>query len=108
MDFGPANFPAVINSTSPTECRCFVIGPPGKMAIEFLYADVPNSDCDSKTDNFNCLVVVQSHKTDEIHSSSQIQKISVHRSSAMVVLFVNQPLGFRGFHARFIEDDDFA
>ena len=100
MDFGPASFPAVINS--PVKCRWFVVGPPGRMAIEFLYADVPsNSGCDSTTGN--CLAVIQSDGMDVIHSSSHIQKIPVHRSSAMVVLFVHQPLGFRGFHARFIE-----
>ena len=105
MDFGPANFPAVINS--PVKCRWFVVGPIGRMAIEFLYVDVPSdSDCDSTTGN--CLAVIQSHGRDDIHSSSQIQKISVHKASAMVVLFVHQPLGFRGFHARYIEDDDFA
>ena len=109
MDFGPANFPAVMNSTSPVKCRWYVIGLSGRMAIEFLYVDVPsNSDCGSATDTLNCLAVIQSDRTDEIQSSSQIQKISVHGSSAIVVLFVHQPLGFRGFHARFIEDDDFA
>ena len=100
MEFGPPNFPAVIDN--PMKCRWFVVGPPGMMAIEFLFADVPNdSDCDSTTGN--CLAVIQSDGTDAIHNSSYIQKIPVRRSTAMVVLFVHEPLGFRGFHARFIE-----
>ena len=101
MDFGPANFPAVIDS--PMKCRWIVLGPPGKMAIEFLFTDLVNSDCESPTGN--CIAVMQSHGRDVINSSSQIQKVSVRRSSAMVVMFIYEvPPGFRGFHARFIED----
>ena len=44
MDFGPANFPAVIDS--PMKCTWFVLGPAGKTAIEFLYASLANIDCE--------------------------------------------------------------
>ena len=101
MDFGPANFPAVIDR--PIKCRWIVIGPAGKAAIEFLYVDLANSDCKSPTGN--CIAVLQSHGRDDIHSSSQVQKVSVRRASALVVMYIYEvPSGFRGFHARFIED----
>ena len=99
MDFGPANFPAVIDS--PMKCTWFVLGPPGKMAIEFLYTGLANSDCESQTGN--CIVVIQFHRRDDIHSNSQIQRIFVDRSSAIVYMSVyDVPPGFRGFHARVI------
>ena len=102
MDFGPANFPAVIDS--PMKCTWFVIGPQGKMAIEFLYADLASSDCESPTGN--CIAVLQHSRLDAIRSSSQIQRISVVRSSAIVYMFIyDVPLGFRGFHARVIIED---
>ena len=101
MDFGPANFPAVIDR--PMKCRWVLLGPPGKMVIEFLFTDLVNSDCESPTGN--CIAVMQNHKREVINSSSHIQKVSVSRSSAMVVMLINEvPSGFRGFHARFIED----
>ena len=101
MHFGPPNFPAVIDR--PMKCRWFVLGPAGKMAIEFLFADIANNDCESATSN--CLAVVQNHGREEINRSSQIQKVSVKRSSAMVVMYINEvSSGFRGFHARFVEE----
>ena len=103
MDFGPANFPAVIDS--PMKCTWFVIGPAGKMAIEFLYADLANNNCESPTGN--CIAVQQTSWRDDIHSSSQIQRISVDRSSAIVYMFIyDVPPGFRGLHARFIMTEE--
>ena len=103
MDFGPTNFPAVIDS--PMKCTWFVLGPSGKMAIEFLYADLANSNCESHTGN--CIAVLQPRGRDDIHSSSQIQRISVDRSSAIVYLFIyDVPPGFRGIHARVIMTEE--
>ena len=71
------------------------------MAIEFLFVDLANSDCNSPTGN--CIAVQQTYWRDDIHSSSQIQRISVDRSSAIVYMFIpDVPPGFRGFHARVI------
>ena len=105
MEFGPAKFPAVIDS--PMQCRWFVVGPTDgtKTAIEFLYADVPsNKSCDTAARTGNCLTVVQASRSDTVLSnSSQIQEIPLVKWSAIVALYVYEPLSFRGFHARFIE-----
>lgn len=103
MEFGPANFPAVIDS--PIMCYWSVVGPHGSTAIEFLFADVPiNSTCNINTRTGNCLAVVQPGQSDTVLSTPRIQRFPVLRTSALVVLVVHKPLGFRGFHARFIED----
>lgn len=103
MDFGPANFPAVIDS--PMKCTWFVVGPAGRMFIEFLYVDLAISDCVSPKDN--CIAVQQTYGRDDIHSSSQIQRISIDRSTAIVYMLIyDVPLGFRGFHARVIVTED--
>ena len=102
MDFGPPNFPAVIDS--PMKCTWFILGPAGKMVIEFLFVDLANSTC---TPTGNCIAVQQTYGRDDIHSSSQIQRISVDRSSAIVYMFIpDVPPGFRGFHARVIMSKD--
>ena len=75
------------------------------MVIEFLFVDLANSNCNSPTGN--CISVQQTYGKDDIHSSSQIQRISVDRSSAIVYMFIyDVPPGFRGFHARFVMSDD--
>ena len=103
MEFGPANFPAVIDT--PIHCRWYVGGPYENIAIEFLFADVPaNNTCDTGAKTGNCLAVVQSTRSDIILSTEQIQRVPILRRIAIVMLIVYEPDGFRGFHARLIND----